>query len=542
MSAVALECSEARDLGMVNDNKRIKVKHLTERPRKGGNCDVRQSSSRHADCAEDLRKVGWFVAKMIWPSHQHEVDRAWRPNEMASRSGEQWACLRPKINRMTLRYDFTTKRIDDFERDLRARALNLSPSFQRGSVWTKADRRRLIRSLLDHTPIPSVFIHRQVVGAHNCYDVIDGKQRLETIFMFMGIGEFKSMVFAVPGLEKELYNGKSTVTWSDLSEEQKAAFRASQMQVTEVDGALHEILNLFVAINSTGKRLVGQEIRQARFFASPILHAAHALAKTQETFFRRNRVFTPNQIRRQKHVEFSTELIVTALLNGRTLNKKSELNKVIANKMVQPSTGDLKLAIKQMDRALKDAAGILPNLKATRWHRSAELYTFATLMYRLRSENYVLNDPRSTHVARALLTEFSQRVDALQESGINAPSTGRGDLVAKYLTTIRADTDSRKTRDAREQVLGQVLGKAFESKDSTRAFNSIQRRLIWNSSAKPMCAYRSPKTGRKCMAELTWNNFEIDHIVAHSQGGRTTLNNAQIMCSRHNKMKAAKPS
>src|SRR5688572_11318094 len=64
--------------------------------------------------------------------------------------------------------------------------LNLSPGFQRDSVWNERDRQKLIESILRKYPIPAVFFRRRQEDGEICFDVIDGKQRIESILMFMG--------------------------------------------------------------------------------------------------------------------------------------------------------------------------------------------------------------------------------------------------------------------------------------------------------------------------------------------------------------------
>lgn len=63
--------------------------------------------------------------------------------------------------------------------------LNLSPSYQRGDVWPVKDRQLLIESILRGIPLPSVIILK--TGAKDvAFEVVDGKQRLTSILMFMG--------------------------------------------------------------------------------------------------------------------------------------------------------------------------------------------------------------------------------------------------------------------------------------------------------------------------------------------------------------------
>ena len=64
----------------------------------------------------------------------------------------------------------------------------LNPPFQRGSVWTLAQKRRWIETLLAGFSLPSIFINRFPIG-HSVFGnseiVIDGQQRLRATAEFM---------------------------------------------------------------------------------------------------------------------------------------------------------------------------------------------------------------------------------------------------------------------------------------------------------------------------------------------------------------------
>ena len=62
--------------------------------------------------------------------------------------------------------------------------LNIHPEFQRFFRWTATQKARLIESLLLGIPLPSIFVSQRDDGV---WDVVDGLQRLSTIFEFMGI-------------------------------------------------------------------------------------------------------------------------------------------------------------------------------------------------------------------------------------------------------------------------------------------------------------------------------------------------------------------
>jgi hypothetical protein len=72
--------------------------------------------------------------------------------------------------------------------------INLSPEYQRmGGVWTKEKRRLLIDSILNDYDLPKIYFHVLSNATYSKkgyrYAVIDGRQRLETIWDFMD-GQF----------------------------------------------------------------------------------------------------------------------------------------------------------------------------------------------------------------------------------------------------------------------------------------------------------------------------------------------------------------
>jgi hypothetical protein len=92
--------------------------------------------------------------------------------------------------------------------------LDLNASYQRGHVWTHEQRRNLIKSLLEGLPIGAVFLNERSIMEPIV--VIDGKQRLETIRMFVN-NEFSIPANWVDtmGVTGEL------VTWDDLTQLQR---------------------------------------------------------------------------------------------------------------------------------------------------------------------------------------------------------------------------------------------------------------------------------------------------------------------------------
>jgi hypothetical protein len=185
----------------------------------------------------------------------------------------------------------------------------LEPGFQRQSVWTERDRAKLIDSILRNYPLPAVFLYRREDDGQIIYDVIDGKQRIESILMFMGKmrGRYE-LKTQLPGSEET-----ERLDWRRLCRRKlQLLITGYRIPAIEVDGDISDIIDIFVRINSTGKALTPQEKRRANYYnRSPFLKEADRLARRYERYFLDLRILSTGQISRMKHVELTCELMLS---------------------------------------------------------------------------------------------------------------------------------------------------------------------------------------------------------------------------------------
>ena len=78
--------------------------------------------------------------------------------------------------------DKVDKSTSDLFRMLIEGELNLQPEYQRNFVWENKTMSKFIESLLLSIPIPTIFLAE---NEDDTFEVIDGQQRLTTIFSFM---------------------------------------------------------------------------------------------------------------------------------------------------------------------------------------------------------------------------------------------------------------------------------------------------------------------------------------------------------------------
>ena len=198
---------------------------------------------------------------------ESEIEEWFEEQETASDSADQSAPLEDpaeKYARSQLRVVRETK---DYQLDYLRHALqddqsliNTSPIYQRRLRWTRKKRSLLIESFLLNIPIPPVFLFEH---DYNQYEVIDGRQRLESI------REFLANDFALTGLTywKELnrrrFNDLPTVLQRGLLRRSLPAV----VLLTETNDVKTDELDvrtvLFERLNTGGVKLNPQELRNA---------------------------------------------------------------------------------------------------------------------------------------------------------------------------------------------------------------------------------------------------------------------------------------
>lgn len=181
--------------------------------------------------------------------------------------------------------DLLQKQIDEFKKEIRSESypmsigemmnlyekgeVDLHPEFQRFFRWTSLQRTRLIESILLGIPLPAIFLVQRDDGV---LDVIDGLQRLSTIFQFAGLlkdeaGEFQPELILqgtkyLPSLENVRWEAEEVDT-PQLSTSQRLVFKRGKLNLIILErlsdpDAKYE---LFQRLNTGGSELSDQEVR-----------------------------------------------------------------------------------------------------------------------------------------------------------------------------------------------------------------------------------------------------------------------------------------
>lgn len=154
--------------------------------------------------------------------------------------------------------------------------ININPIYQRMFRWDITQQSALIESILLGIPIPPIYVYQDDNGAWN---IIDGQQRLSTIFKFMDVLK-KDSDCEDEEIKKEINDREPLVKtrflpslegkyWQDqdedkcLTEAQRRYIKRSKILIIIIDKSSDEFaqFEMFQRLNTGGSHLSPQEIR-----------------------------------------------------------------------------------------------------------------------------------------------------------------------------------------------------------------------------------------------------------------------------------------
>ncbi|MCA1654280.1 MAG: DUF262 domain-containing protein, partial [Sphingomonadales bacterium] len=202
-----------------------------------------------------------------------------------------------------MQYNNREMKLDQLIGYFNSKKINLIPPFQRGHVWTLTDRRRLLENMVEGRPIPAIFLYKEAAGSTFEYNILDGKQRLESLILFIGgkrddlnVEGVKNYFFYQKEKDQADYDimieGKKT-RFQDLPDDVVRRFREYAIPTIEIDldddSTLDEIINLFVDINQKGEPVKRFDIVKAIGHENPLLLSVFDMVaqkqKRQEDIF-----------------------------------------------------------------------------------------------------------------------------------------------------------------------------------------------------------------------------------------------------------------
>lgn len=184
--------------------------------------------------------------------------------------------------------------------------IDLNPPYQRRSIWSVKDKRFFLDTIFNGYPSPAIFLHKKVEEGKTIYSVVDGKQRLETIFMFANNKLAMDKEFGDKRLDGKKW--KNIIEHSDLSN----AFWDYVLPVEFVETIDNRSLinEIFDRLNRNSRRLVEQELRHAWFGGWFITYVE--MESDQEEWAELG-ISTRARSKRMRDVQFLSELLMVIM-------------------------------------------------------------------------------------------------------------------------------------------------------------------------------------------------------------------------------------
>lgn len=220
----------------------------------------------------------------------------------------------------------TTYKVSDFISWIKRESLDLSPHFQRRSVWKEGAKSYLIDTIYRNLPIPIIFLRDRGTNPKTFEprrEVIDGQQRLRTVISYIAPDLLKDY-----NPERDSFVVRKSHN-SDLAglpflslpyETQQAILNYSfSVHVLPYNIDDREVIQIFRRMNSTNYTLNNIELINSQYYGEFKTSAFH-LSAEQIGRWIEWKTFTDNDISRMQEVEMAIELI-NSIIHRKILGK-----------------------------------------------------------------------------------------------------------------------------------------------------------------------------------------------------------------------------
>ena len=359
-------------------------------------------------------------------------------------------------------------------------------------IWSLEDKQYLIDTILKDLDLPKFYFRKL---DDKMYEIVDGQQRLETIWKF-----YKDKLW-IPG-EKYGY-GEKRVVYTDLSADDQDTFDNFTLNgralINFEDKDTRELFSRL----QRGKPLNVPEKLNA--FPGDIVPLMRNLGT--HPFFSK----VEFSLKRYKKYHIAAKLLLIEK-DGITETQPKKL--FVFFKLNESLSNESKVA-KKNNRVLNFMDKIFPESKVPEINSEPWFLNIYLLSSRLLG-NYSMDSKHKN------LHDFYIQTWAKVEK---ARKTSSGETeILRFVDANTKGTNSKANIDFRFDFLIErflQLNEDIELLDPNRNFDHYEKTVIYRRD-KGFC--------QECGKKVEWEEYDADHIKPHAKGGKTTISNGQVLC------------
>lgn len=399
----------------------------------------------------------------------------------------------------------------------RENIIDPSPPYQRGPVWTRKQKQLLMDTILREYDIPKLYLGCMEKGSKYEYQVVDGQQRLRAIW------EFRRREYPLDkDMDEIVYKGKSYniagKLYDELPYELKDVFDQYNLTIAYLmDAELEEIEDMFLRLQS-GTPLNAAEKRNA--ISGGMRDFIHNVLANHDFFS----VSCNFKNKRYAYDSVAAQMMLIELNGGPCNVKGRDLEKMYRENKDFDADGDKARKVPRVLNLLYRAfPKSVPEIDISK-AKAVSIYMIISHLM----ERYVIKGIEGAFGSWFNDFERQRAMDELK------PEDERDPHWVEYQYKTSWSTDGFDSLNYRKQFLLEEFLSAFpklELLDDQRIFTSEQRRVIY---------IRDNGICQSCGKKVEWDNYEADHKIPWSQGGKTMVDNGQVLCLECNRKKKAR--
>ena len=401
----------------------------------------------------------------------------------------------------------------------RKQKINPEPQYQRTGVWSEKRNQGLIDSLLRGYDIPKIYLREspKEEGSQYDYEVIDGQQRLRAIWGFY------NNEYELASISKDLPVGNQAgKKYSDLDEDVKDKLDQRALSIVIIDEASdEEVRDLFSRLQD-GMPLTPPERRNA--LLGKMRNFVDDLSKNNKVF----RVVSKVD-KRFLYADWVAHVVCLEIAKGPTDVKASNLHDMYISNQEFDENSPLAKKVKFTLNYMADAF----ELKETPEMDIKWGFVDVYLLISLLSNKYTLKDKSPLFGTFYIGFEEERRENMEDPSELIGKE--KADEWAKdlfdYIEAFKLSGGIKQHIETRNEVYTKRLFKeitTLKTKDPKRLFDDNQRIVMWR---------RDNHSCQECGCHVDFKDMHADHIIPHSKGGETTIDNGQTLCAACNTKK-----